>query len=145
MTTGFTALSYALAAILAIACAALAWALHRSRRLLREEQRWVSQLFDQLGIAHWRRNLDTQELWWSNVFRRMHGIAPDEPAERARSLRRLVPEDRQRLQSVLEEAYTRGGGEAGYRIQQPGLCIALSVNSVVPARRQDCRARCLGA
>ncbi|TSE35365.1 sensor domain-containing protein [Tepidimonas charontis] len=115
----FAGVGYGLAAVLAIVCGGLMWRLRATRRLLREEQRWVSQLFDQLGIAHWRRNLDTQELWWSDVFRRMHGVGPDEPAERARSLRQLVPEDRARINQMLEDAYARGGGEAGYRIQHP--------------------------
>lgn len=49
----------------------------------------------------------------------MHGIAPDEPAERARSLRHLIPEDRERVNAALEAAYAQGGGETSYRIQQP--------------------------
>lgn len=106
----------------------------RARTLLREEQRWISELFDRLNIAHWQRNMDTQALWWSDVFRRMHGIAPDEPAERERSLRQLVPEDRERVNRVLEESYARGSGEAGYRIQQPDGRITHHMLRIVVTR-----------
>lgn len=134
MTAWLALVGWSLAAVLGVGW----WRARRDRRhahdLLRDEQRWVLELFDRLDIAHWRRNLDTQELWWSDVFRRMHGIAPDEPAERERSLRQLIPEDRERLQRVLEESYARGSGEAGYRIRQPDGRITHHMLRIVVTR-----------
>jgi len=119
MTGWLTWIGWTLAAILGVGWWRARQAQQSTQRLLAQERQWALDLFDRLGIAHWRRNLDTQELWWSAVFRRMHGIAPDEPAERQRSLRQLVPEDRARVNQALEDAYAAGGGETGYRIQQP--------------------------
>ncbi|WP_082668489.1 EAL domain-containing protein [Tepidimonas taiwanensis] len=109
--------------ILALVFGAGWWRAHRCHRRMRAlfeaEQRWFAGLLDRLGIAYWCRNLDTQALWWSDGFRRMHGVAPDEPVSRDRALRHLVPEDRTRVNMVLETAYVQGTGETSYRIQQP--------------------------
>jgi diguanylate cyclase (GGDEF)-like protein/PAS domain S-box-containing protein len=98
------------------------WALWERRRsrwaeqLLAEEKNRVSELFDRLSIAHWRRDLDTGELWWSPTLRRLHGIADDVPAERERIAAMLHPEDRPHLARDLEAAYAAGGGEIHYRL-----------------------------
>ncbi|MEW6693563.1 MAG: EAL domain-containing protein [Pseudomonadota bacterium] len=134
MTAWLALLGWTLAFLLGAAW----WRARRERDQVRArleaEQRWFPELLDRLGIAHWRRNLDTQALWWSDVFRRMHGIRPDEPAERERSLRQIVPEDRERVREALEAAYARGGGEAGYRIQQPDGRITHHMLRIVVTR-----------
>ncbi|TSE20728.1 PAS domain-containing protein [Tepidimonas aquatica] len=114
-------------ALLGWACAAAAgWAWWRARGrhhttegLLDDERQRFSELLDRLDIAHWRRNVDSGELWWSEVFRRMHGIGPQEPAARENALRHLVPDDRARVNQELEQAYQRGHGETHYRLRQP--------------------------
>ncbi|MFN3957852.1 MAG: PAS domain-containing protein, partial [Tepidimonas ignava] len=114
-------------ALLGWACAAAAgwawWRAHdrqrRTQGLLDDERQRFSELLDRLDIAHWRRNLDSGELWWSAVFRRMHGIGPEEAAARENALRHLVPDDRARVNQELEQAYQRGQGETHYRLRQP--------------------------
>ncbi|MFN3830181.1 MAG: PAS-domain containing protein [Tepidimonas ignava] len=114
-------------ALLGWACAAAAgwawWHAHdrqrRTQGLLDDERQRFSELLDRLDIAHWRRNLDSGELWWSAVFRRMHGIGPEEAAARENALRHLVPDDRARVNQELEQAYQRGQGETHYRLRQP--------------------------
>ena len=119
MLTALAALGWALA----IGAMAGWWhALRRGRakgRRVEDERQRVSALFDRLGIAHWTRDLDSGQLWWSDMFRRMHGIAPGEPADRATALRLLVPQDRQRVNEELEAAYARGHGDTHYRLAHP--------------------------
>ncbi|MFN3611561.1 hypothetical protein [Tepidimonas sp.] len=62
MTTWLAVVGWALAIALGVG-----WWRERQERqragvLLQDEQRWISELFDRLNIAHWRRNLDTQTL-----------------------------------------------------------------------------------
>ncbi|TDQ43732.1 sensor domain-containing protein [Tepidicella xavieri] len=83
-------------------------------RMLPERQRF-SELLERLGIGHWIRDLETQEMWWSSSFRRQHGMAEDLPAHRRHMLDILHPDDRATFAERLGAAYAQGEGETTYR------------------------------
>ena len=86
------------------------------RAFVREELRF-SALLERLGIGHWVRNLDTNEMWWSRGFRLQHGIPADAPALRETMLAIIVPDDRKRFAEQVDAAYASGQGEVNYRSQ----------------------------
>ena len=114
-----SAVGYGLAVV-----AGAAWLRERRRRRRSqssnqsEEQRF-SELLERLGIGHWVRHLDTGQMWWSAEFRRMHGIDPSIPADRAALMPHIFEDDRAWLSQALEQAYGSGHGEIRYRSVTP--------------------------
>lgn len=109
--------------LLALGAAGAWWRARRRQNaaldLLRRENRRLSDLFESLDIAHWTRNLETGELWWSDVFRRLHGIGPEVAATRENILRLTDPETQQRFASDIQSMYAAGKGEMDYRVIRP--------------------------
>lgn len=75
----------------------------------------LSDVLTALGCGYWVRDLATGKMYWSPAFRRLHGIAPDEPAKREVFLSHLHPDDREAVLKGFEEAYRKGQGEIRYR------------------------------
>ena len=84
---------------------------------LRELLRYT---YDIARVATWERDLRSGRLWWSEEFREMLQISPDEPVSLGTVLKRTHPDDRERLGQRLDEVY-RNGGEAHeiYRFVRP--------------------------
>ncbi len=109
--------------LLAVLAAAGWWREHRARcraeaEVIPERQRF-SELLERLGIGHWIRDLETQEMWWSTSFRHQHGMADALPALREHMLEILHPEDRESFSAQLDEAYRHGEGRMAYRSLAP--------------------------
>ncbi len=76
------------------------------------------QVLDSLGLGFWRRDLTTGEMYWSDTFRRIHGIPHDAPATREVFLSYLHPEDRARIPAAFDRAYAEGHGLISYRVRR---------------------------
>lgn len=60
-------------------------------------------------MGSWERNLDTEEVWWSDERFRLHGMSPgSETPSYEEFLNRVVPEDRSLVEQKMNMTWTTG-------------------------------------
>jgi signal transduction histidine kinase/PAS domain-containing protein len=59
-------------------------------------------------VGAWEYDAQTDDLWWSEQVRRMHGLSDDEQPTLAESFDLYDPEDRQTIEASFDQAITAG-------------------------------------
>jgi PAS domain S-box-containing protein len=89
-------------------------------RDLGENQKRMALAAEAANLGIWVRDLGSDEIWASDQWRALFGLAPSERLELTGILQRLHPDDRESLRQTLASALTRRGGhETEYRIVLP--------------------------
>lgn len=72
-------------------------------------------------MGGWERNLDTEEVWWSDERFRLHGMSPgSEMPNYEEFLNRIVPEDRSLVEQKMNMAWTTGESTSfEFRVAMP--------------------------
>jgi two-component system sensor kinase FixL len=102
-------------------------ALHISQKLqlsqasLRESEARINLAADAAHLGLWHWNIRDDELWVTQKWRKLFGIAESEPVTLERLLQVVHPEDRERLKQIVQDLLKHGGRdhESEYRITLP--------------------------
>src|SRR6266478_3112787 len=101
--------------------AQLAQQFQASEAALRESEAHVNLVTNAANLGLWLWNIRDDELWATAKWRRLFGFAESEPLKFGRLLQVVHPEDRERIQQVVQQMLGHGGGEyeSEYRITRP--------------------------
>jgi len=101
--------------------AKLAQQFEASEAALRESEAHVNLVTNAANLGLWLWNIRDDELWATAKWRRLFGFAESEPLKFGRLLQVVHPEDRERIQQLVQHMLEHGGGEyeSEYRITRP--------------------------
>src|SRR5438105_10387722 len=101
--------------------AQLARQLQDSEAELRESEARINLAANAANLGLWFWNIQDNELWVTEQWRRMFGFAQSEPVNFDRVLQVVDPEDRERTKQLVQQMFEGGGGEYEneYRITRP--------------------------
>jgi len=93
----------------------------RAEKALRESEARINLAANAAHLGLWHWNIQDNELWVTKKWRRLFGFAESEPVNIGRLLQVVHPEDRERMQQVVQHMFEHGGGEYEneYRITRP--------------------------
>src|SRR6266446_4372642 len=93
----------------------------RAEKALRESEARINLAANAAHLGLWHWNIQDNELWVTKKWRRLFGFAESEPVNIGRLLQVVHPEDRERMQQVVQHMFDHGGGEYEneYRITRP--------------------------
>src|SRR6266446_5044867 len=93
----------------------------RAEEALRESEARINLAANAAHLGLWHWNIQDNELWVTKKWRRLFGFAESEPVNIGRLLEVVHPEDRERMQQVVQHMFEHGGGEYEneYRITRP--------------------------
>src|SRR6266404_4908138 len=93
----------------------------RAEKALRESEARMSLAADAANLGLWLWNIRDDKLWVTEKWRTLFGFAESEPVNIGRLLQVVHPEDRERMQQVVQHMFEHGGGEYEneYRITRP--------------------------
>ena len=101
--------------------AQLAKQFQASEAALHESEARVSLAANAAKLGLWLWNIQSDELWVTEQWRRLFGFAESEPVSFDRVLQVVHPEDRERMKQLVQHAFEGSGGEYEneYRITRP--------------------------
>jgi len=101
--------------------AKLAQQFEASEAALRESEAHVNLVTNAANLGLWLWNIRDDELWVTAKWRKLFGFAESEPLKFGRLLQVVHPEDRERIQQLVQHMLEHGGGEyeSEYRITRP--------------------------
>src|SRR6266480_283063 len=93
----------------------------RDEEALRESEARMSLAADAANLGVWLWNIQDDELWVTEQWRRLFGFAESELVSFDRVLQVVHPEDRERTKQIVQHMFEGGGGEYEneYRITRP--------------------------
>src|SRR6266481_3386140 len=93
----------------------------RAEEALRESEARMSLAADAANLGLWLWNIQDDELWGTEQWRRLFGFAESESVNFDRVLQVVHPEDRERTKQLVKQMFEGGGGEYEneYRITRP--------------------------
>src|SRR6266704_2121907 len=93
----------------------------RAEEALRESEARINLAANAAHLGLWLWNIQDDELWVTEQWRRLFGFAESEPVSFDRVLQVVHPEDRQRTKQLVQQMFEGGGGEYEneYRITRP--------------------------
>src|SRR5438034_929782 len=93
----------------------------RDEEALRESEARMSLAADAANLGVWLWNIQDDELWVTEQWRRLFSFAESEPVSFDRVLQVVHPEDRERTKQLVQQMFEGGGGEYQneYRITRP--------------------------
>src|SRR5213596_2901270 len=93
----------------------------RAEEALRESEARINLAANAANLGLWFWNLQDDELWVTEQWRRLFGFAESEPVSFDRVLQVVHPEDRERMKQRVQHMLEHGGGdhESEYRITRP--------------------------
>src|SRR6266487_2280191 len=93
----------------------------RAEEALRESEARMSLAANAANLGLWLWNIQDDELWGTEQWRRLFGFAESEPVSFERVLQVVHPEDRERTKQLVQHMFEGGGGEYEneYRITRP--------------------------
>ena len=93
----------------------------RAEEALRETEARINLVTNAANLGLWLWNIRDDELWATAKWRRLFGFAESEPLKFGRLLQVVHPEDRERIQQLVQHMLEHGGGEyeSEYRITRP--------------------------
>src|SRR6266487_3000280 len=93
----------------------------RAEEALRESEARINLAANAAKLGLWFWNLQNDELWVTEQWRRLFGFAESEPVSFDRVLQVVHPEDRERTKQLVQQMFEGGGGEYEneYRITRP--------------------------
>src|SRR6266487_162374 len=112
------------AAVLTITAMALSAGMAERRRAeeaLRESEARINLAANAAKLGLWFWNLQNDELWVTEQWRRLFGFAESEPVSFDRVLQVVHPEDRERTKQLVQQMFESRGGDYDneYRITRP--------------------------
>jgi len=101
--------------------AKLAQQFQASEAALHESEARINLAANAANLGLWLWNIRDDELWVTAKWRRLFGFAESEPLKFGRLLQVVHPEDRERIQQLVQHMLEHGGGEyeSEYRITRP--------------------------
>src|SRR5438034_471565 len=101
--------------------AQLAKKFHTSEAALRESKASINLATSAANLGLWLWNIRDDKLWVTEKWRALFGFTESEPVNFGRLLEVVHPEDRERMQLVVQHMSERGGvdHESEYRITRP--------------------------
>jgi len=111
-------------AVLAITAMALSAGMaerERSEEALRESEARINLATSAANLGLWLWNIRDDKLWVTEKWRTLFGFTESEPVNFGRLLQVVHPEDRERMQLVVQHMSEHGGSdhESEYRITRP--------------------------
>src|SRR5713101_61784 len=93
----------------------------RAEEALRESEARTNLAANAANLGLWLWNIQDDELWGTEKWRRLFGFAESEPVSFDRLLQVVHPEDRERTKQIVQHMFEGGGGEYEneYRITRP--------------------------
>src|SRR5213080_4889185 len=93
----------------------------RAEEALRESETRINLAANAANLGLWFLNLQNDELWVTEQWRRLFGFAESEPVSFDRVLQVVHPEDRERTKQLVQQMFESSGGdyENEYRITRP--------------------------
>src|SRR5260370_36911034 len=94
----------------------------RAEEALRESEARINLAANEAKLGLWFWNIQDDELWVTEQWRRLFGLAQSEPVSFDRVLQVVHPEDRERIKQTVEDMLEHGGRgerESEYRITRP--------------------------
>src|SRR5213082_3198487 len=93
----------------------------RAEEALRESETRINLAANAANLGLWFWNIQNDELWVTEQWRRLFGFAESEPVSFDRVLEVVHPEDRERTKQLVQQMFEGGGGEYEneYRITRP--------------------------
>ena len=101
--------------------AQMARQLQEREAALHESEARINLVTNAANLGLWVWNIRDDELWATAKWRRLFGFAESEPLKFGRLLQVVHPEDRERIQQLVQHMVEHGGGEyeSEYRITRP--------------------------
>ena len=101
--------------------AQLAQRFQASEAALLDSEARINLVTNAANLGLWLWNIRDDELWVTKQWRRLFGFAESEPLKFGRLLQVVHPEDRERIQQLVQHMLEHGGGEyeSEYRITRP--------------------------
>src|SRR5207302_2845456 len=101
--------------------AQLAQRFQASEAALRESGARINLVTNAANLGLWLWNVRDDKLWGTEKWRKLFGFAESEPLKFGRLLQVVHPEDRERIQQLVQHMLEHGGGEyeSEYRITRP--------------------------
>ena len=101
--------------------AQLAQRFQASEAALLDSEARINLVTNAANLGLWLWNIRDDELWVTAKWRRLFGFAESEPLKFGRLLQVVHPEDRERIQQLVQHMLEHGGGEyeSEYRITRP--------------------------
>ena len=99
----------------------LAQRFQASEAALRESEARINLVSNAANLGLWLWNIQDDELWVTEQWRRLFGFAESEPVSFDRVLQVVHPDDRERTKQLVQHMFEGGGGEHEneYRITRP--------------------------
>src|SRR5216110_1589386 len=93
----------------------------RAEEALRESETRINLAANAANLGLWFWNIQNDELWVTEQWRRLFGFAESEPVSFDRVLQVVHPEDRERTKQLVQQMFESSGGdyENEYRITRP--------------------------
>src|SRR6266436_2866653 len=93
----------------------------RAEEALQESEARINLAANAANLGLWLWNIRDDKLWVTEKWRRLFGFAESEPVNFGRLLEVVHPEDRERMQLVVQHMSEHGGSdhESEYRITRP--------------------------
>src|SRR6266481_1474375 len=93
----------------------------RAGEALRESEARINLAANAANLGLWVWNIEDDELWVTERWRRMFSFAESEPVNFGQLLQVVHPEDRERMKQRVQHMLEHGGGdnESEYRITRP--------------------------
>src|SRR5438105_1114573 len=93
----------------------------RAEEALRESETRINLAANAANLGLWFWNIQNDELWVTEQWRRLFGFAESEPVSFDRVLQVVHPEDRERTKQLVQQMFESSGGEYEneYRITRP--------------------------
>src|SRR5437899_1963825 len=83
----------------------------RAEEALRESEARINLAANAAKLGLWFWNIQNDELWVTEQWRRLFGFAESEPVSFDRVLQVVHPEDRERTKQLVQQMFEGGGGE----------------------------------
>jgi PAS domain S-box-containing protein len=114
---------------------------------LRESEERLNLAADSAGFGVWTWFVDSNKVWASPLWRRLFGFAPDEAVTREKTLLRIHPDDRERVDRATRRAMETGTDYVEeYRVCLPdGTQRWISAHGRMFPNQNDSPARLMGA
>ena len=82
----------------------------RDHEILKRSETDLQLAVEVAGLGHWKWDIRTGELIWSERCKALYGLPPDTELTYERFLARVHPDDRARVDALLREALEKRGG-----------------------------------
>jgi len=92
----------------ALPLAALQYTRARDAETIARDKRWLEMSEHVAKVGHWRIDLETQSLFWSEGVFRIHGLAMGRPPPLAEGIGYYHPDDRDMVQRCIDQAIATG-------------------------------------